>query len=211
MTSLWRDVTNPSTMTSLTLLLRRYYPSIMTSLPLLLWSHNPLYCDVITPSTMTSLPSSIMTPLPPSTMTSLLYYDGTYSLLWRHYPLYYDFITPSIMTSLPDVTTPSTMTSLPPSQCPLYYDVTTPLLWRHYPSTMASLSYIMCNIIIFSYIYYYVYLSASVYFFSTHYVRVRDTRGWEPGCIVILPYTCITMFLNFHTYWNFNRFSSLLT
>ena len=88
----------------------------MTSLTSLLWHHYPLYYDV---STMTSLTSLLfVTNL--STMTSLpsllwrLFYDVTNlstmtslpSLLWRHYPLYYDV---SFMTSL------------------------TSLLWRHYP------------------------------------------------------------------------------
>ena len=110
------DVTTPSTMPSLTLLLcchyPRYYdvttPSTMTSLPPLLWRHYPLYYDVTTPSTMTALPP----------------------LLWRHYPLYYDVINSPTMMSLPpllwrhyllyyDVITPSTTPSLSPPPPPI--------------------------------------------------------------------------------------------
>ena len=136
---LLNDVTNPSSMTSLTLddVTARggqplsdvtNWPSDVTYLPsditlheaanhgvmsltftLLLWC----YCyDVTNPSTMTSL-ISLLWRHNPSTMTSLII------LLWRHNPstmtsFYYD-----ITTLYYDGTYPSTVTSL------------APLLWRH--------------------------------------------------------------------------------
>ena len=132
MPCLWDLMLLASAVTSLPLYYDVTTPSTMTSLPPLLWRHYPLW-DPLGPD-VTSFCGDVITPW---IMTSLPLTSLT-PLLWCYWLLYYDVIDSSSMTSLSlyndvkfryyHVTNSSTMTSLTPlvgRRWPLDYDVTT--------------------------------------------------------------------------------------